>query len=44
MAKKAKEKRNHKPLGKFEYKGSEYEVFKDTVKINGTKWRKLRKK
>lgn len=43
MGKKPINKRAPKPLGKFEYKGSEYDVYKDHVKINGTKWRKLKK-
>lgn len=36
-------KNKKKPIGQFEYKGSEYKLFKDHVKINDTKWRKIRK-
>lgn len=38
-----KKKISKRPIGAFEYKGSEYKVFKDHVKINDTKWRKIRK-
>ena len=35
------------PKGKFEYKGSEFELYgsgdRRTVKINGTKWRKIKR-
>lgn len=44
MSKRRKEKRKTSSVGRFEYRGSEFEVFKKNVKINGTKWRKLKKK
>jgi len=35
-------KKKATPKGKFEYRGSEFELYKDTVRINGTKWRKIK--
>ena len=42
MAKKV-QKKNVAPKGKFEYKGTEVEIFKNHARINGTAWRKIKK-